>query len=125
MNVEIKCLSLPNAGDHAIVIVKGRFDLRGLEIVFAKLETSVSQLLDCKILIDLQDAIYDVSPVQTYNFVNGLAPDSRLTGTKIALLSKAEVQQFDMIFLLCAFLTNNGFPVSVFRDVKSAVQWLA
>jgi hypothetical protein len=125
MDVEIKFLSLPNTGDHTIVIVRGRFDLRTLEMVFAKLETNTGRLLGCKILIDLQDATYDLSPLQAYNFVNGLAPDSGLTATKVALLSKTEIQQFDQIFLLCAFLSNTGFSASVFRDAREAARWLA
>jgi hypothetical protein len=125
MNVEMELLSLPNTGDYTIVNVRGRFDRRALETLFAKLETGASRLPDCKVLIDLQDAVYDLSPLQAYNFVNGLAPDSRLTAGKIALLSKPEIQQFDQIFLLCAFLSNSGFPASVFRDAREAARWLA
>ncbi|MGH7931458.1 MAG: hypothetical protein ACREQV_27135 [Candidatus Binatia bacterium] len=125
MDVKIKFLRFPSTGDHAIVIARGRFDLRVLETLFAKLEISATQLPDCKILIDLQDAVYDLSPLQAYNFVNGLAPNSRLTASKIALVSKPEIQAFDQIFLLCAFLSNSGFPVAVFRDAKEAARWLA
>jgi hypothetical protein len=125
MDVEIKFPSLPTNGDHAIVIVGGRFDLRALESLFSKLETSASRLRDCKILIDLQNAVYDLSPLQAYNFVTGLAPDSPLTTGRIALLSKSEIHQFDQIFLLSAFLSNDGFSVAVFRDAKDAARWLS
>jgi hypothetical protein len=125
VDVEIKFLALPSIADHAIVIVRGRFDLQALESLFAKLETSASLLSHCKVLIDLQEAVYDLSPLQVYNFVNGLAPQSPLAAGKIALVAKTEIQQFDKLFLLCAFLSNYGFPVSVFRDAREAVRWLA
>jgi hypothetical protein len=125
MRLHIKLLSLPESGDHVIVIARGPLNIESLELVFTKLEASTSRLQNCKILIDVSEAFCSFSPLGIHDFVNVTAADIRLPATKIALVSAAENHQYDEIFMLYAFLSNRGFPVSLFRDTREAVQWLA
>jgi hypothetical protein len=124
MDLQIKLLSSPDAGNHVIVIAGGFFDLGGLELVFARLATTTKRFNDCKVVIDFQDTTCDLSASEINRFANGTAPELRLSASKIALVSIAETEQYDQVFMLSAFLANQGFPVSVFDDAKTAVRWL-
>jgi hypothetical protein len=124
MNYQVKLFHWPERGDHVILIACGFVDLNGFRQMFSKvLEVTVS-LSDCKVLIDLVDATYDLGPVEIEAFVSAITPDLLPINSKIALVSTPQMQQHNPLLLLAASLSNRGCKVAAFYDSKSAVTWL-
>ena len=56
--------------------------------------------------------------------VNGLGPDLRLGNIKIALVSPAEIEEFEQLRVLCDSLCREDLRAAVFDYAEEAVSWL-
>ncbi len=124
MNYQVKLFHWPERGDHVILIAGGFVDLNGFKQMFSKVGEITVSLSDCKVLIDLVDATYDLGPVEIEAFVSAITPDLLPINSKIALVSTPQMQQHNPLLLLAASLSNRGCKVAAFYDSKSAVTWL-
>jgi hypothetical protein len=122
MNFQIKLFNFPDAGNHVIVIARGLLDTNGCNQIFHKIAEMTQLLLDCKVMIDLQDATCTLEPADIQRVVNGFTPDLWPHSVRVAMVCGPEVSQ---LTALSAGLSNQGFKVAVFNDSKTAVTWLA
>ena len=74
MDFQIKLFSWPDRGNHLIMITRGILDVGGLEQVFREMATVTQSLLDCKVVIDLQDAVCNLGTTDIQAFANGRKP---------------------------------------------------
>ena len=124
MNYQVKLFHWPERGDHVILIACGFVDIDGFKQMFRKVGEITASLSDCKVLIDLVDATYDLDPMDINTFVSAITPDLLPINPKIALVSTPQAQQHNPLLLLAASLSNRGCKVAAFYDSKSAVTWL-
>ncbi len=124
MDFQIKLFSWPERGNHLIMITRGLLDMGALEQIFQEVATVTQHLPDCKVVIDLQDAMCNLETTDIQAFVNGLKPDG-WSSLKVAMLSPHEIEQYDQLFVLTSGLSKLGFKIAVFYDSKAAVSWLA
>ena len=124
MNYQVKLFHWPERGDHVILIACGFVDINGFKQMFSKVGEITVSLSDCKVLIDLVDATYDLDPMDINTFVSAIAPDLLPINPKIALVFTPQMQQHNSLLLLAASLSTCGCKVAAFYDSKSAVTWL-
>ena len=124
MNYQVKLYHWPERGDHVILIARGFVDIDGFKQMFREVGEITASLSDCKVLIDLVDATYDLDPMDIKAFVSAITPDLLPINSKIALVSTPQMQQHNPLLLLAASLSNRGCKVAAFYDSKSAVTWL-
>lgn len=124
MDFQIKLFSWPERGNHLIMITRGLLDMDALEQIFQEVTTVTRALLDCKVVIDLQDAVCTLETTDIQAFVNGRKLDG-WSSHKVAMLSPHEIEQYDQLFMLTSGLSKLGFKIAVFYDSKAAVSWLA
>jgi hypothetical protein len=125
MDFQIKLFSWPDRGNHLIMITRGVLDVGGLEQVFRELATVTQPLPDCKVVIDLQDALCNLGTADIQSFANGRKLATWSSNHKVAMLAPREVEQYDQLVLLTSGLSKQGFKIAVFYDSKAAVSWLA
>ncbi len=82
MNHQIKVLRGLDRGDYIIMITRGAVDITGFEQILDKVIDATGPLLDCKILVDFQDSIFQFLPSDITNFLPGLTLRDGLTITK-------------------------------------------
>jgi hypothetical protein len=124
MNYQVKLFHWPERGDHVILIACGFVDIDGFKQMFREVGEITASLSDCKVLIDLVDATYDLDPMDIKALVSAITPDLLPINPKIALVSTPQMQQHNPLMLLAASLSNRGGKVAAFYDSKSAVTWL-
>jgi len=125
MDLHIKLLQLKSAGNHLIVIVRGPIDKNGFQQVFCKAAEAARTLSDCMVLIDLEEVDLKIEPQDIHTIVDALDPNLWPHKHKIALVSSPQPEKFDPLYVLGAYLSALGLRVVVFKETKSAVNWLA
>ena len=125
MSYQIKFLSWPESGNHIIVISRGAIDANGFKELFTRVDELVQPLPDCKILLDLEDAIYDLPEAQIDRIFDELNPDFWASNLKIAVVARATTAERDQLLRLSTRLSKMGIQVAVFYDTKAAIDWLS
>ena len=124
MNYQVKLFHWPERGDHVILIACGFVDINGFKQMFSRVGEITVSLSDCKVLIDLVDATYNLDHMDIKALVSAITPDLLPINPKIALVSTPQMQQRIPLMLLADSLSNRGGKVAAFYDSKSAVTWL-
>jgi hypothetical protein len=124
MNFQIKTFSL-DRGNHIIAITNGQVDIEGLKHVFARVIVETKPLLDCKVLVDLQDSTFKLLPFDLAEFLDRFDFDEWPHNNKVALVSSPAKDQFQQLTLLGEGLLKRGLKVVVFYDMKEAISWLS
>jgi hypothetical protein len=124
MDLQIKLFSGLDRGNHVIVIIRGLVDIEGLRQIFRNIVNTTRSLLDCRVLVDLQDATYSLEPVDIHDFAVNLRPEFWPPTNRVALVSVPEPQDYSRLCLLSTFLSNRRIRNAVFKDTKSALSWL-
>jgi hypothetical protein len=124
MRFKLKLLHWPDTGYHALVIIWGAVDSRGLMQVFDELARATESLPGCKMLIDFENAHIKFPPAAPRSLVDGLIP-RRDTENKIALVSGCEKEEQSELTLLRRCLAARGFEAAVFSHPKDATAWLS
>ena len=125
MDFQIKLFSWPDRGNHLVMITRGVMDINGFEQVFREVATATQPLRDCKVVIDLQDAMCNVESADIQAFVDGVEPDLWPSTNKVAIVSPRENEQYDQLLALTTGLAKRALEIAVFHDSKAAVTWLA
>jgi hypothetical protein len=125
MSYQIKLLSWPDIGNHVIVISRGAIDTTGLRELFARVGEVTRPLIDCKVLIDLEDAIYDLEQTEMDDIFDEIRPELWPPNLKIAIVACPTTTERDQLLALSTRLAKLGFTVSVFYGTKAAIDWLA
>ena len=125
MDLQIKLFSGLDRGNHVIIITRGAVDIEGFREIFRNVVNTTRSLLDCKVLIDLQDATYNLEPGDIRAFAENLRPEYWPPTNRVALVSESDPQDYRQLCVLSTFLSNRAIKNAVFKDTKTAVSWLA
>ena len=125
MDFQIKLFSWPERGNHLVMITRGVMDIKEFEQIFREVGTATQPLRDCKVIIDLQDAVCDIEDADMQAFVDGVEPDLWPSTNKVAVVSPREIEQYDQLLAITSGLAKRGLKIAVFYDSKPAVTWLA
>ena len=121
MDFQIKLFSWPERGNHLIMITRGLLDMGALEQIFQEVATVTRALLDCKVVIDLQDALCNLKTTDIQAFVHGRNADG-WSSHKIAMLSPQEIEQYDQGVYIDQRSVKAGFQNCRLLRLKSCRQ---
>jgi len=124
MDFRIKLLQLQDQGNYLIALTRGSLDIKGFEQLFRQIRAASPALLHCKILVDLADVACHLDATEIDRLVTELS-DFWLGENRVALISPADIGQYDRLSNLRAGLSHRGFEVGVFVETKAAADWLA
>jgi len=124
MALNIKLLKSPDGENHLIIITGELIDAEGLREIFRQVEDTTQFLLNCKVLVDLEDASLRIEPQEIPVLVHGLGCDLRHRKLRLALVAPPDVQTFEQLALLSESLCSQGLKAAVFDNARQAVNWL-
>jgi len=125
MDFQIKLFSWPDRGNHLIMITRGMIDAKGFDQIFHQLLTATQSLRDCKVVVDLQDAMCNLRQTEIQTFVDGVELGGWPSTNRVAIVAPREIYQYDQLSALTNGLAKRGLKIAVFDDSKLAVTWLA
>ena len=124
MDLQMKLFSGLDKGNYVIIITRGSIDIEGFREIFRNVVNATRSLLDCKVLIDLQEATYRLEPADIVAFAENLRPEFWPPTNKVALVSVSDLQEHRQLCVLSTFLSNRVIKNAVFKDTKTALSWL-
>ena len=124
MDLNIKLLKSPDGENHLIIITGERIDAEGLAEIFRQVEKTTEFLLDCNVLIDLEDASLRVSPADIDGVAHAVGSSLWRRNLKLALVSSPDLSTFEQLSLLSDSLRSLGLRVAVFDSARQAANWL-
>ena len=125
MNVQIKTFPGLDRGNHVIAITAGVVDSAGFRQIFERVIDATRSLLDCRVLIDLQDSTFKILPSDVREFMDRFEPANWPHNNKVALVSDSETEQYRQLVMFGEGLLKLDLKVGVFYDIKEAISWLA
>lgn len=125
MDLKVKLLEVSEGGNDLIVITRGLIDTAGFERIFGKVAETSQALLNCKFLIDMEEANLKLEPADIQMLLKRLAADLRRGNIKIALVSSSDAEEYARLRALSVSLSILGLEVGVFDHARSAVAWLS
>jgi len=125
MDFQIKLFSWPDRGNHLILITRGVIDTKAFDQIFQEVYTATQALRDCKVVIDLQDAMCNFENADIQSFVDELQLDRWPSTNRVAVVASREIDHYDQLSALTNSLAKRGLKIAVFDDSKLAVTWLA
>jgi hypothetical protein len=124
MSYQIKLLSLPAIGNYVITFGRGVLRTQELERLLVEVTHAAQSLADCKVLIDLQDATVQISPMDLGKLITGMQIDLWLGDNKIAILAAPPVEQHNLLTSLATSLSMLQVRVALFDQIEKALRWL-
>jgi hypothetical protein len=124
MNYQIKVLRGLDRGDYVIMLARGAVDTAGLEQILDKLIDASEPLLNCKALVDFQDAIFTFLPSDITEFLTTLELKRWPRNSKIAFISSAQSEQYRPLAMLGDGLSKMKINAGVFYEMREAIDWL-
>ncbi|HLN85074.1 MAG TPA: hypothetical protein VK200_01400 [Candidatus Limnocylindrales bacterium] len=124
MSYQIKLLSLPAVGNYVITFGRGVLRTQELERLLVEVTRAAQSLADCKVLIDVQDATLQISPMDLGKLLTEMQIDSWLGDNKIAVLAKPPVEQHNLLKWLTRSLSIMQVNIALFDQLETALRWL-
>jgi len=124
MSYQIKLLSLPAIGNYVITFGRGVLRTQELERLLVEVTHAAQSLADCKVLIDLQDATVQISPMDLGKLITGMQIDLWLGDNKIAILAAPPVEQHNLLSSLARSLSMLQVRIAIFDQIENALRWL-
>jgi hypothetical protein len=106
-------------------IARGILNAGGLEQILSKVTAVTVSRDNCKVLVDLIDATCKIAPAEIDSLIAELRPDLYPSQSKIALVSPIDENHDAPLSYMSTCLTKHRFRIAVFRDSKTAADWLA
>lgn len=125
MDYQIKILRGLDRGNYVIMFLRGGLDIGSFRRVLDKLAEATQTFLDCKIIIDFQDAKCQFLPADLGEIERTFDLSGWPHANKLALVSSSDHEQYRQLALLGDCLMNLKLDVSVFREMRDAITWLA
>jgi|SRR6516225_5748659 hypothetical protein len=125
MDYQVKSFSGLDRGNYIVVIARGSVDIVGLAELFDKTADATRSLLDCKVLIDLQDAILRILPSDLGRFFGKFDFTKWPHQNKTALVSSSEINQYKQLLMVGENLVQMRLDVGLFYDERDAIKWLS
>ena len=97
MDFQIKLFSWPDRGNHLIMITRGVMDIKGFDQIFQELLTATQSLRDCKVVVDLQDAMCNLENANVQAFADGVQLDQWPSTNRVAVVAPREIDQYDQL----------------------------
>lgn len=123
MDLKTKLVQWKNQGYYLIVVGRGELTRESLKKLFRTVREATRTILECKILIDLQDATTVMTSADIDTLMAELA--GAFTGQAIVFVCPAESYPYFALRALSTGLTDLGHRAVVFADPKKAIDWLA
>ena len=124
MNFQLKLIRLPDKGNYVIMLAKGLIDGAAFNKILTEVSQATQPLLDCKVLIDLQDATVSFSPSDFELLLTDAKLDQWSHNNKVAVVSAPQCDHLKSLIRIITCLTNLNIRVSGFDSVTTAVEWL-
>jgi len=124
MDLQMKLFSGLDKGNYVIIITRGSIDIEGFREIFRNVVNTTRSLVDCKVLIDLQEATYQLEPSDIVAFAQNLRPEFWPPTNRVALVSVPDPQEHRQLCVLSTFLSNRVIKNAVFMDTKTSLSWL-
>jgi len=124
MDLQVKLFRGLRRGDHVIIITRGSIDIDGFKQIFRNIADTTQTLLDCRVLVDLQDSTYRLDLPDVRAFVENLRPEFWPPTNRVALVSVPDPHHYRELRTLSTLLSNRAIKNAVFKDTKEAVSWL-
>jgi hypothetical protein len=125
MNYQFKVLRGLDRGDYVIMLARGAVDSGGFEQILDKVIDESGPLLDCKVLVDFQDSIFQFSPPDIAEFLARFDPKRWPHSSKIAFISSPEGDQFRSLAMLGDGFLRMKLAVGIFYNTREAIDWLS
>ena len=125
INVQIKTLRDLEWGHYIIAITRGPVDIEGFSYIFDRLVEETKLLLECKILIDLQDSTFRFLPSEVTKFVETIDPQAWPHNNRVALVFSPATGPYQQLVMLAESLIKRNLRFTVFYDTKEAIGWLS
>ena len=125
MSYQIKFLNWPETGNHVIAINWGAMDKSGFTDLFDRLGELVQPLASCKVLIDLQDAVYELPEPELEIILKQSRPELWPADIKIGIVACPTTAEPEQLSRLSTHLSAYGFKVGVFYVTSDAIDWLS
>jgi hypothetical protein len=125
MYSKIKLLELPNAVSYLLVIAEGVIHAEDFEQIFRKVVETSESLVDCKHLIDVENATLRLEGLDIHALDDALGSNLERHKIKIAFVSSLNVAESRRVRSLGNSLSGLGMRAAVFHDAKSALTWLS
>jgi hypothetical protein len=125
MNLQIKTLLAVANGNYVIAIVRGSVGIVGVRVLLDKLIEATQSVLDGKVLVDLQDAMFQLPASDFGQFIDKFDFTQWPHNNKVALISVAKGEQFQQLATLSESLAKQSLKIRVFYDSKEALNWLS
>ena len=125
MDFQMKIVRVLQRGNYVIAITRGPMDIDGFKRLFDKVIEETRPLLDCKVLIDLQDSRYQLLPAEVAELADSIDLQSWPQHNKVALVSSPEIEQYQQLAMLGEGLAKRSVKITVFYDTKEAISWLS
>src|SRR5262245_31477984 len=91
MDLQIKLFSGLDRGNHVIIITRGSVDIDGFREIFRNVVNTTRSLLDCRVLIDLQDATYNLETGDIRDFAENLRTEYRSSCDIVVLFLELDI----------------------------------
>jgi hypothetical protein len=124
MNYQIKVLRGLDRGDYIIMITRGAVDITGFEQILDKVIDATGPLLDCKILVDFQDSMFQFLPSDITEFLARFDSKRWPHNNKIAFISSPKREQYRGLAMLGEGLVKMKLEVGIFYEMREAIDWL-
>jgi hypothetical protein len=125
MQIQTKVFSWPDQEDHVFLIARGLLNAAGLEQILNEIAITATQYFHCKVLVDLIDTECQLKVGVIDTLLQQPGPDLSPKTCIIALVAPPEDDSYNQLSDVSASLADRGFSIAVFRNTKSAVEWLA
>jgi hypothetical protein len=125
MNYQLKVLRGLERGDYVIMLVRGGVDIAAFEQILDKVIDQSGPLLHCKVLIDLQDSVFQFLPSDITDFLVRFDFKRWPAGNKIALICAPDRAEYRDLVLLGEGLLKMKIEIGVFYEMREAIDWLS
>jgi hypothetical protein len=116
-------LRLIHARDFLKTSPRGELDLATSKQVLLKLASENAAPRQYDILIDIRQAIGDLTPTDITQLVEVMIEHRESFRSKLAILT-SHGRQFDNAEFMELYAGNRGFQVGAFNDFEEAMNWL-
>lgn len=106
------------------MITRGAVDITGFKQILDKVIDATGPLLDCKILVDFQDSIFQFLPSDITEFLARFDSKRWPHNNKIAFISSPKREQYRGLAMLGEGLVKMKLEVGIFYEMREAIDWL-
>jgi hypothetical protein len=110
---------------YLIVLARGGMNSESLAAMFRKISDLAVSPPGCRVLIDLEQVVFDVAPVDLHLLFSSVSRQLDPRVNKLALVAPSQLHGRGMFESLGRSLRTGRRQVALFDDAKSAVNWLS